>query len=102
MLPAGAYPILKEDGAKFPCFTLHVAPSAAQVVQKLTGAAGLGRLHTALAHHLAQASEEAQTVPRSAVEWECGQEEAPPAGDAQDAHEGSIRGSCVRSVCMLQ
>ncbi len=102
LLPAGAYPILKEDGTKFPCFTLHVAPSAAQVVQKLTGADGLGKLHTALAHHLAQASEEAQTVPCSAVEWECSQEEAPLAGDAQDALKGIIQGCFVRSSCVLQ
>ena len=88
LLPAGAYPILREDGEKFPCFTLHVAPSAAQVIQRLTGAAGLGTLHTALADHLAQASEEAQTVPGSAIEWECSQEEAPPAGDAKDALGG--------------
>ena len=102
LLPAGAYPVLREDGEKFPCFTLHVAPSAAQVVQRLTGAAGLSKLHIALAHHLAQASEEAQTVPSSAVKWECSQEEALPAGDAQDAPEGIIPGCFVRSLCVLQ
>ena len=90
LLPAGAYPILREDGEQFPCFTMHVAPSAAQVVQRLTGAAGLGKLHVALAHWLAQTSEEAQTVPSSAVEWECSLEEALPAGDAQHALEGII------------
>ena len=91
LLPAGAYPILREEGEKFPCFTLHVAPSAAQVVQRLTGAAGLGKLHIALGHHLAQASEEAQTVPSSVCRWTCSQEEAPPAGNAQDELEGTIK-----------